>query len=539
METKVGITKYLFSGISVLMMLIWLASCAQQGAQGPRGGPRDETPPALDSTKSTPNLQTNFTERKIELVFDEWITTRNLISKVLISPPLQYLPKLESRGKKITIEFNEEEVLRQDATYIFSFGDAVADFREGNKMENLTFVFSTGDVIDSLGFGGKVVDAFTGKPIKDIYVMLHDKIQDSIVYKERPFYFVNTDKDGNFQFNNIRADTFLLFALKDGNVNYTYDAGIEQAGFILDTIFLTPDFDTTFTIEAFTEEQVPIFSRMHSSQDGIIKLRYNNPIYELPVFRFDPEIEIIHEEFDKDTLKLYYVDTVSTILYADEDTVEVKATFTERYLNSSLDLKNKLRGQPTLSPMDSLEITFDNLLASIIKDSIRITDTAGMVKNFNDTLIDYTLYLKGNWNKDSLLNVFIPPGTVTDIHGRSNDSINFTFVTAPIEKYGDIIFTFKESDPNFLYRIQLLTASNVLNERSVMGGDSTMIVFTTLPAGTYEVNILEDKNQDGRWSPGNYIQKRLSEDQINIKLDPLRENWELQAKYNWKNKAKE
>jgi hypothetical protein len=520
-------------------MVTWLASCAQQSARGPRGGPKDETPPSIDTVKSTPNLQTNFSERKIELVFDEWIQTRSLISKVLISPPLQYLPKLETRGKKITIEFNEEEVLREDATYIFNLGDAVADFREGNKMDNLTFVFSTGDVIDSLGFGGIVVDALTGKPVQDCYVMLHDEIQDSIVYQKRPFYFVNTNKEGKFQFNNIRADTFLLFALKDGNVNYTYDEGVEEAGFIMEPILLTPEFDSSFTIEVSIEEQLPSFSRLHSSSNGIIKLGYKNPLFDYPEYLFDPDIDIIHRELDKDTLKLWYVDTMSTTLYVDEDTIVLTTGFSDAYLSSTLSLEGRGPGKPTLSPKDSLEIMFTNLIESIIVDSIRITDTAGIQKSLDHKIEDQSLKLKGSWNRDSLLNVFIPPGTITDIHGRSNDTIEFTFLMAPLEKYGDIIFTLKETASDLQYHIQLMRGGQIYDERITVGTDSTTVTFVTLPAGDYEVTILEDRNGDGRWTPGRYIDKRLPEDQITLKLDALRENWELQARYNWRKKAKE
>lgn len=525
--------------IAILLMVMWMASCAQQSTRGPRGGPKDETPPVIDTIKSTPNLQTNFNKRKIELVFDEWIQTRSLISKVLISPPLQYLPKLDTRGKKITIEFNEEEVLREDATYIFNLGDAVADFREGNKMDNLTFVFSTGDVIDSLGFGGLVVDALTGKPVKDCYVMLHDQIQDSIVYQQRPFYFVNTDKEGKFQFNNIRADTFLLFALKDGNVNYTYDEGIEAAGFITEPIILTPEFDSSFTIEVSMEEQLPSFSRLQSSRNGIIKLGYKNPLFDFPEFLFEPKLNIIHKELDKDTLKLWYIDTMSTTLYIDEDTIGLSTAFSEKYLSSILSLEGRGPGKPTLSPKDSLEIRFTNLIKSVNVDSISVTDTAGVRKTISYSIVDQALKINGNWNSDSLLNVFIPPRTIIDIHGRSNDTIKFTFLTAPIEKYGDIIFTLKDTDVDLPYIIKLLRGGQVYEERITEGSDSTTITFVTLPAGDYELTILEDRNGDGRWTPGRYIEKRFPEDQINLKLDALRENWELQARYNWRKKAKE
>ncbi|NNF33907.1 MAG: hypothetical protein HKN68_07350, partial [Saprospiraceae bacterium] len=213
--------------------------------------------------------------------------------------------------------------------------------------------------------------------------------------------------------------------------------------------------------------------------------------------------------------------------------------FSDTYLNSILALEGRGPGKPTLSPKDSLEILFTNIIKSVIVDSIRITDTAGVQKTLNHTIVDQTLKLKGNWNRDSLLNVFIPPGTVTDIHGRSNDTIEFIFLTAPLEKYGDIIFTLKETEANLPYRIQLMRGGQIYEEKISEGSDSTTVTFVTLPAGDYEVNILEDRNGDGRWTPGRYIDKRLPEDQISLKLDPLRENWELQARYNWRKKAKE
>ena len=530
--------RILWYSLAIILGIIWLASCAQQSLRGPTGGPRDETPPLLDTIKSTPNEQTNFEERQIELVFDEFIQTRNLINKVLISPPLQYLPKLESRGKKITIEFNEEEVLKEDATYIFNFGDAVADFREGNKMENLTFVFSTGDVIDSLTLNGTIVDALTGKGVDNIYVMLHDNIRDSIVYEEKPFYFVNTDKDGNFQFQNIRADTFLLFVLKDGNINYTYDEGIEQAGFIDDPIILTPELDTSFTIEVFTEVLPPEFSKVESQVNGKIKLLFKNELTALPEFRIDPPLNIIKQAILEDTLILHYTDTLTTNLYIEEDTIELTTTFTDSYKDSPLNRVSD-RSNIVLSPVDSLEITWDNLLQSVMIDSISVTDTTGNRKALEYHIIDESLYLKGNWNSDSLLSVSIPPGVVQDIHGRKNDTIEFTFVSEPIEKFGDIIFTLKETEAGTPYFIQLKRGADILKETTIVGGDSTLLSFLTMPAGNYEILILEDRNGDQRWTPGKYIGKRRSEDQETIKLDALRENWELQAKYNWRSRSKD
>ena len=527
-------------GMSTLIFaLIILTSCAQQTNRGPQGGPKDSAPPKIDTLKSTPNYQTRFSDRKIDLVFDEWIQTRNLISKIIISPPLKFLPRIQSRGKKVSIEFNEEEILKEDATYIFNLGDAVSDFREGNKVDNLTFVFSTGDVIDSLGFSGKVIDAFTGKPVQDVYVMLYDVIQDSVVYKEKPFYFVNSNKDGEFTFQNIRADTFKLFALKDGNLNYTYDKGIEQAGFAESLIFLDETFDSTFTIEVFTEKVENEFSKLISSKDGRIKLVFKNELNVVPEYTFSPELDIALEEMVKDTLVLWFRDTLSTTLYVGEDTIAPILEINDSYRSRKIALARRSLGTITLSPKDSLLLRFTTPLESVIEDSISVTDTLGISIPFVKIIDNKILKISGRWQGDSIVNLLVKPGAISDIHGRSNDSISITFRSAPLEKYGDIIFTIEELDTNFNYVIELKKGTETVSKKLLSGVSSETTTFNTLLPGDYFIIILEDRNGDARWTPGSYDEKRQSERMVTINLDALRENWELQATYNWKTKSQE
>jgi hypothetical protein len=516
-----------------------IISCAKQSLAGPKGGPKDETPPAIDTIKSTPNYQTRFTDRKIELVFDEWIQSRSLISKLLISPPLKFLPKLQTRGKKVTIEFNEEEVLKENATYIFNLGDAISDFREGNKVENLNFVFSTGDVIDSLGFSGTVVDALSGKPVQDIYVMMYDDLTDSVVYKEKPFYFVKTNKEGKYTFQNIRADTFKLLALKDGNLNYTYDKGLEQVGFIDSLIHLTDSVTFTIDLEVFVEEKPPQFSRLSSAQNGKINLAFKDILMEYPEFRLNPEVEMAYRELKKDTLVLYTLDTSAFTLYIQDDTLNLDMYISDAFKETRLKLEGQPPGKPTLSPRDSLKLTFDTPITTINIDSIYIYDTSSINKTINTFISGKKLSVTGNWKSDSLLTVLIKPNSVKDIYGRGNDSITFSFLTAPIEKYGDVIFELVGLDSSQSYVVKLMKGQDELRRNIVMDTDSTSMMFNTLVPGEYSITVLEDKNRNGRWSPGSYDLKQQAEDIVTITLEALRENWELQARYHWKNKTKE
>src|SRR5262249_14875741 len=64
--------------------------CAKVGTL--QGGPKDDTPPRVDTTHSTRNFTTHFTARRIELTFDEWVQLSDVGTQVIVSPPLASRP---------------------------------------------------------------------------------------------------------------------------------------------------------------------------------------------------------------------------------------------------------------------------------------------------------------------------------------------------------------------------------------------------------------------------------------------------------------
>jgi hypothetical protein len=196
-----------------------LASCAQVVAPG--GGKKDTTPPQV--LKYTPDSASlNFKGKTIEILFDEFIQLKDLNTQLIISPPLEFTPDINIRGKSLIIEFNGKEVLKDNTTYCISLSNAIQDINENNAKENFSYIFSTGSYIDSLKLNGKVELAFDHKTENGILVMLYSDLNDSVVYKSLPAYFGKTNDEGLFQINNIRAGKYNIRALKDVNANYKY-----------------------------------------------------------------------------------------------------------------------------------------------------------------------------------------------------------------------------------------------------------------------------------------------------------------------------
>ena len=203
-----------------------LASCAQVGS--PSGGPKDETPPQLIS--AFPELgATQVDGQRMVLEFDEYVKASNWRSQLLVSPPLNGAVELEVRGREVWVSW--DEALRAQTTYVFQFGDAVADVNEGNAANNLRHAFSTGTVLDTLSIRGRVLDALKGDAQSGMRVMLFPGSWsvDSVLAGATPAYVATTFEDGRFDVSFLPKASFHVVALRDENRNYAWEPGEDVA----------------------------------------------------------------------------------------------------------------------------------------------------------------------------------------------------------------------------------------------------------------------------------------------------------------------
>jgi hypothetical protein len=236
-KTFTSLKKIFFSLLLYGALLLWFTGCAKVGS--PSGGPKDETPPKV--VESIPkNKAVNIKTDRIEITFDEFIALKNINDELVISPPLKSRPFARIRNKTLVIDIDNE--LKENITYTFNFGNAITDNNEGNLLPDFEFIFSTGNTIDSLSVTGKAINAYNHKAEKEkIYIMLYDNLNDSAPYYDLPLYITKASAEGRYAINNIKADTFRLFALKDANNNFKFDLNNEMIAFSDSFIIVGPD----------------------------------------------------------------------------------------------------------------------------------------------------------------------------------------------------------------------------------------------------------------------------------------------------------
>lgn len=257
---------YLF--LLITGFVSFILSCANPGT--PDGGPYDETPPKL--MKTIPAAGTvHARQKKITLIFDEYVKIENANEKVIVSPPQLAEPEIEAYGKKVTI--NLLDTLKPNTTYTIDFSDAIEDNNEGNPLGNYAYTFSTGAQIDTMEVSGTILDASNLEPIKGILVGLHSNLSDS-AFRTKPFDRVaRTDSRGHFVIKGVAKGQYRIYALMDADQDFKFSQQTEMMAFNNDTInpYSKPDVrqDTSW-VDSLHYDSVMTVNYTHYYPDDIV-----------------------------------------------------------------------------------------------------------------------------------------------------------------------------------------------------------------------------------------------------------------------------
>jgi len=318
-----------------LTLLLLTSACANIGSPG--GGPKDVWPPKLIKTDPREN-QTSFSQKKIQLHFDELVSLEGGAQNVIISPPQLVAPQIKAIGDKIVVEFNDS--LRESTTYTVDFTDAIVDFNEKNKFGDYAFSFSTGKTIDSLRISGYLIDASNLNPVSGVLVGAHEDLSDSAFCTKPMTRISRTSKTGFFSIKGLPDKTFRVFALADKDRDYTFDHPVESIAFLEDVFHPWVEgclkMDTVWkdsvTIDSICHRTVPCYKpddvvlrfftedvgrqyltkRERPSREQI-KLIFNRPATSLPTLRLlNSPVQhwnIAENSLTKDTIRYWISDS--------------------------------------------------------------------------------------------------------------------------------------------------------------------------------------------------------------------------------------
>lgn len=534
----------MFSRILAVAAAVSLAltGCAKRGTI--TGGLKDSIAPVLRSSVPK-NFSTDFKGDNIRLTFDEYIKLKNLNKQLIISPPMDKAPEVTptTASKYINIRFRD--TLLPNTTYSVNFGQAIEDNNEGNPYKQFKYVFSTGPYIDSLSLSGRIKDAHDKKTDNFVNVMLYEAneaFSDSIVYKKNPRYVTNTlDSSVTFKLENLKAGKYLLVALKDANSNYKFDPKEDKIGF--QKALITIPTDTVYELELFKEVLSMKFNKPvqasgnklflgfeGDARDVAVKLRYQGN--EIP--------SVVTRIPKKDSLQIWYkpiklAESVKTdSIEVTASKLDLKKTFSVKIKNMKVDTLSLAPSHTGVFPLaERFRIKASIPLEKWDEGKMQLLDKDSTAVPFKLDYIAAEQELAVDFEKQPLqrYKLKLMPGALTDFMQHSNDTLVYKLETKNVSEYGNLRLGL-DNVKRFPLIVELTNDKGDVQYEQYSDGP-TSLEFNLIKPALYVLRVIYDDNKNKSWDPGNYLEKRQSEEVIYFPTPiDVRANWDVEQRFN-------
>lgn len=572
----------------VVAIMLLVHACANK-AQGPTGGPKDETPPKV--MKSVPlNNSLNFNKKQIYIDFDEMVSIEKATENVIISPPQVKPPDVKSLGRRISVNFNED--LLDSTTYSINFGNAIVDLNEKNALKNYLFSFSTGNQIDTLKISGTVINAEDLNPMAGIIVGIYVETSDSVFLK-KPFLRIGkTDEKGHFSIDNVKKGTYKVFALGDANHDYFFQSG---EGLALYDSLVTPTFrreqmqdsiwkdslhfdsirtyiGTHFlpddiTLRFFKESKKRQYFVKYERKDPFsFSLFYNTTATELPVIKplnFDWEGKyLLQKNATMDSLTYWLTDSAvwkidtleMAVTYLKSDSLMKLVSVTDTLNVSSRKTRANPKARPTKNApkVETLKLNsniapafeiynpvilkFETPLAAADLSKIKLSQKVDTVlKNipFKWRQVDSTkttYAIENKWIPETAYDLKIDSAAFVSIYKKVSNVFSGQFKIRSLDEYSSVKMFLARFDPKVM--LQVLDSKDNLLATKPAAEKGT--VFEYLKPGDYYVRMFIDENGNGKWDPGD-LKTRKQPEQVFYypKKLTLMANWEFEETWNY------
>ena len=518
----------------IYLILVIVLFCGCASIQTPQGGPKDTEPPKAVRMEPK-NLTTNFKSKKIVLEFDEYIKLTDEFKEFSISPEQEKPPILKAKLKRLEITLQDS--LEKNTTYTLNFGKSITDINENNAIKNFSYIFSTGASLDSLSISGNVKNTLTGQPELDAIVFILPLNRDSIFGKKKPSIYTRTDSSGNFKLNNLRKDTYKIYALKEKGGDRIYQQINDEIGFIKEPFVLDKNL-TDIKIGVFKElaSKFRVVDRKLNA-DGSISINFNQQLIKPEITIIEPAQIDLNKKvlFNRtnDSVKVWLNDlSFDSVKVAIKDegkileTIKLTRGKKDTYTRN-IQATDNIEG--ALNPNKNLNLYFNLPIENIDLSKVTLLEDSIPRKGFTLTkdstnLLGYVF--KYPWKKKEEYIIKLGAEAVTGIFNSKNKEILKTFKLGGVDDYGTLVLSVEIPDTAKNYILQIVNEKKEIIISSQRIFKNTKVTFSNYKTGIYYARIVYDNNKNGNWDTGN-VSKGLQPEKI----------WyapkELSIKANW------
>lgn len=251
------------------------------------------------------------------------------------------------------------------------------------------------------------------------------------------------------------------------------------------------------------------------------------------------DLVLHYQQEDSNLVYQWNTDTLNMRYYEKEKSRKSKREDKAPSITTKLNVKN--RGALDLGK--NIILSFDQPLVDINKDKINLFNVVDSTDYYLDFTIDKRqgklrdYELVSAFPEDSTFRLELYSGAFTDISGNTNDTTIVEFKVRTLDSYGKLIANISGIDSTYQAIAQVLVAGKekeIILREQVVTSDKA-IVFELLEPKEYLFKVLFDKNKNGKWDVGDYLNHRAPEEVIYYQKEiKLRANWDFEIELNLK-----
>ena len=288
--------------------------------------------------------------------------------------------------------------------------------------------------------------AQTGLVDSTLIVVLHKNLNDSAVMNQRPMYATRLDASGSFHFRNLPAGIFAVYAIGDAGISRRYQNKTQSFAFLDSTVNSATE-DSILTLYAYKEVQPAVPAALPGVANPPARGRGDNRL-------------------------IFTTNLVNN----------------QQNLDSNLVIKfaTPLRTLDSTKILLSTDSTFHPAAFTLDLDSAR-----------------KELALRSDWKGGTKYNLVLDREFAIDTAGRrllKSDTLFFN--TKSAADYGSVALRFKKLDSAQNPVIQFVQNQQIMFTAPVKNGTFSHPRFAP---GDYELRILYDTNNNGKWDPGQFF----------------------------------
>lgn len=540
---------------TLILLLVTLFGCAAQGP--PSGGPKDTTGPELVSVIPEPGTLNFPLKGEIEFVFSEPISPRSAENSLIVRPPLENPPVVQVRRNKIQVTFADK--LRDNTTYILSFGRNIKDYRDNAVDKNIQLAFSTGENFSRAEISGFVFNVKGGQYCKVMAWNENNFNPDSITYIA-PDYITSADQDGNFKLSHLKPGHYFLLAAASSqnirNISSRYNVGIPNR---IPINIKTDSTKISHIHFSLTDDDLltPFNLQSAEAKDIYINCTFSHPVNQ-------QYWEKMNVQTDADTVyKVWRDDIDENIIKLLTDSLPFDSTYSVKFA----DIYNKREerilqenGTAQFIPKTRIDSTGPSLQSSVPSSGSQKIDPASNIKlNFTEPIYnidpeaeialinsedssrleyehrfidDNSIHIEpdSNFKNNTGYILFCNSDKWQDFKGNQYRDSTFTinFTTWDPREFGYMSGELQLGE-RINYKQIILKAEKLDGEYTdLTRADSTgAFRFNRLFPGEYKIAIWQDTNKDNRYFPGSLYPVRPAEDYIKFQQKvEIRARWE-------------